>query len=553
MKKTFTINLNGIVFHIDEDAYQALQQYIADISLHLQGSADTDEIIADIEARIGELFTDMLAQAKQEVVNMRMINSVIATMGNPSDFGSADESTPKGAKQHRKRLYRDAEQQILGGVASGVAVYLGWDPTIVRLLLIVCAIIGWLVVFPIYICLWIIVPLAETAAQRLEMQGEDVTINAIKQEFEQTKNYVESDRFKSQVQTLGQRVGKVFKAIAKIIFALIAVLYGIIAVITIAILGIVLFALLFGFGAAAATIAPFEMIPLFNLPTGSTMVGIVLLILVIGIPIYSLLVALIRRKQNKKKFSATYHWVSTITWVVALLGLCYLSISFFLRNSWEGWQFNQSNIHQEELTEVPDLPPFHSIDVTGNIELTLVQNPNQLLSLASPDQYLGTVTTQVLDSVLYIKISNMSRYDEVKAYLSTAQLRSIKAAGSTKINTENTLRQPFLNIELVGASKADMQLQIDSAFHLKVAGASKVELSGSAHEAHLSAGGASKIDALKLTTNRSTIYSAGASKIDVWCEEELAIQAYGASKVTYKGNPNIVKRITVGASKIDRN
>ena len=84
MKKTCTINLNGRVFHIDEDAYQTLRQYLEDLGKHFT-PVERDEILKDIEARIAELLTEKLIN--RDVVEMQDVREVMDTLGQPSQFG----------------------------------------------------------------------------------------------------------------------------------------------------------------------------------------------------------------------------------------------------------------------------------------------------------------------------------------------------------------------------------------------------------------------------------------------------------------------------------
>ena len=191
MKKTLTINLNGIVFNIDEDAYQALKSYLNEIGAHFV-SEEEKEILKDIEARIAELFAEKL-QGNKGVIEIADVESVISVLGHPNQFESeATESeetnkTEEPKKGKHKRFYRDPENRILGGVAGGVAAYLDWDTTLVRILLVILVIIGFGWAIPIYLLVWLIAPEARTTAQRLEMQGKDVTVDAIKEQFDSAK------------------------------------------------------------------------------------------------------------------------------------------------------------------------------------------------------------------------------------------------------------------------------------------------------------------------------------------------------------------------------
>lgn len=200
MKKTIRINIGGFIYHIDEDAYQELDKYLKAIQRKFGNTEEGREIISDIEIRIAELFTEMTNQNKQ-VINIQDIHSIIDIMGTPEDFEDAvseeDETTQQKEnyerKPHSKRLkkiYRDLDNQVLGGVCSGLGNYLGIDPVILRIVFAVIMFFygtGAIV----YLILWIIIPPARSTAQKLEMKGINVNISniekTIREEFKNVK------------------------------------------------------------------------------------------------------------------------------------------------------------------------------------------------------------------------------------------------------------------------------------------------------------------------------------------------------------------------------
>ena len=143
MNKTVNINLAGIFFHIDEDAYLKLQRYLEAIKRSFTDSQGRSEIISDIEARIAELFSERIQNEKQ-VVGTTLVDEVISIMGQPEDYLVDDEifeDEPQAKKQRRttssgpsKKLYRDTDNSYVGGVASGLSHYLNLDMLWVRLL-----------------------------------------------------------------------------------------------------------------------------------------------------------------------------------------------------------------------------------------------------------------------------------------------------------------------------------------------------------------------------------------------------------------------------------
>lgn len=208
MKKTLTANINGTVFHVEEDAYDKLQRYLGTIRSQFSGTEGCDEIMADIEARIAELFQERL-DGHRQVVSLPDVDHVIGVMGQPEDYiGGEEEATGTssgqpnwtyaGGRRH-KRLMRDTDDRWVGGVLSGVAAYFGIDPLILRLVYIGLLLlgVGWL----IYLILWIVVPPAETAAEKLEMRGEPVNVENIKRMFEEG-----GERFKAGAERVASEV-----------------------------------------------------------------------------------------------------------------------------------------------------------------------------------------------------------------------------------------------------------------------------------------------------------------------------------------------------------
>jgi phage shock protein PspC (stress-responsive transcriptional regulator) len=185
MKKTLTISISGIVFHIEEDAYDKLHRYLDAISAHFKGFEGKEEVIADVEARIAEILQTKLSSSK-EVITIADIDEVIGIMGQPSDFGPEDEagktSQAPSYLAMPKRLFRDSERKVLGGVCSGLGAYFNMDPVWVRLIFIVSIAVSGFGLL-VYLILWIVVPEARTTAERLQMRGEPVTVSNIEKNF----------------------------------------------------------------------------------------------------------------------------------------------------------------------------------------------------------------------------------------------------------------------------------------------------------------------------------------------------------------------------------
>ena len=204
MKKTIRIHISGYIFNIDEDAYQILKIWLDSISQKYKDEEDGEEIFNDIEMRVAELFDEKVGN--EGVVTQKEVDDIITIMGRPEDF-EPEEDTPeqneptysKKKTRKQKRLYRDEDNQIIAGVCSGLGNYFGTDPVIFRLLFVAAVIVGGFGTI-LYIILWIAIPKAVTVSQKLEMQGEPVTVSniekAIKEEFESVKNNIFKKRKK---------------------------------------------------------------------------------------------------------------------------------------------------------------------------------------------------------------------------------------------------------------------------------------------------------------------------------------------------------------------
>ncbi len=184
MKKTFTVNISGIVFNIDEDAYSVLDDYLQSIKKHFAHSDGRDEIISDIENRIAEILTESITDTK-EVITIEDIEKVIKAIGLPDEFEIDEEqstsdrrSSNRGGKS-AKRLYRDPDNTMISGVCGGLGAYFHTDPVWFRLAFVILALAGVGTGIVIYIVLWAVIPLATSTAEKLEMRGEKVDLSNI--------------------------------------------------------------------------------------------------------------------------------------------------------------------------------------------------------------------------------------------------------------------------------------------------------------------------------------------------------------------------------------
>jgi phage shock protein PspC (stress-responsive transcriptional regulator) len=200
MKKTLTINLAGMVYHIDEDAFQKLKAYLDALHKKFRLEPDVKELIADIEARIAELLSERLGNRRQ-VVTLDDVQNVITILGDPEEISDEERTyaytRQESTRRTYRRMYRDPDHRIIGGVCSGLAAYWNMDPAIIRVVFVVLVLVGGSGLL-IYLILWLVMPEAQTTAQKLEMRGEAVTIDSMKdfirEEFENVKKNFKNNK-----------------------------------------------------------------------------------------------------------------------------------------------------------------------------------------------------------------------------------------------------------------------------------------------------------------------------------------------------------------------
>lgn len=362
MKKTLTVNLGGTVFHIDEDAYRLLDNYLCNLRLHFRKQEGAEEIVNDMETRISELFTEKLNEGLQ-VITIGEVEEIIARMGKPEDFDgdTAEESTSRpgatgagsrsGASSNfHHRLYRDADNKVLGGIASGISAYLDWDIMLVRVLFICLLFVPYCPMIILYIIAWIVIPEARTAAEKLSMRGEPITVENIGKTvtdgFEKVasgvNDYMDSGKPRTVLQKLGDALVQIAGFILKACLVVLAIICSpivFVLIIVFVVLVVVAVSLAIGGGAWLYHLLPMvDWTPLSTisplLTVGGSMAGIALL----AIPLLSIVYAVFRQMFNWSPMATGAKWTLVILWFVAL-------VVFLVNLSALSWQLPLYGIH----------------------------------------------------------------------------------------------------------------------------------------------------------------------------------------------------------------
>jgi phage shock protein PspC (stress-responsive transcriptional regulator) len=357
MNKTVNINLAGTSFHIDEDAFGKLSRYLDAIRRSLKSADGSEEIMQDIEARIGELFSEKI-ESPTQVVTIKTLDEVIAVMGQPEDYEVDDEIfedvPPSSSKSYtksrgnasHKQLFRDIDNKYISGVSSGLGHYVGVDAIWIRLLWVLLVVAGMGSPIVVYILLWILVPAALTTSDKLKMTGEPVNISNIERKFKEgfdnvadrVKN-VDYDKYGNKVKTGASSffdgLGNVILTLFKVFVKFIGVLIIIVSLSTI--IGLVVGFFTFGsidfWGNSEIT----EYIALVDTTNVPLWLIALLSLFAIGIPFFVLFVLGLKLLiSNLKSMSSTVKILLIVVWALSVIGLAVLGIKQATEQAYDG-------------------------------------------------------------------------------------------------------------------------------------------------------------------------------------------------------------------------
>lgn len=445
MKETRTINLNGIAFNIDYDAYQELRDYLHDIELRLPIDEKND-VMADLEARMAELFSKALFAKNIQVIDIAMVQSVQARIGAPSEFGENKRPKVKKTKSENSGCWR----------VFGITV------------MVLVAVMALPVLLPL-------------------------------------------------------------------LAGFVALIVG-----------------LFGASIGIIGAAPFMGIELFGGTTWMTALFIVCGLAAVVLPIVMIICSIVSYMRTRRGPKARFWWITLILWALSIVGTATMSVKAvqmglditpLINQMWDDDDDDTTMASEER-----EVPAFNAICVKGAAEVRLHTGAQQQLTVRSHN--LDKVTTEVRDSVLYVEMAQ-GRYMGMSLDVTVPELRSIRAAGACEVKSADVLTTRKLDIDCAGAAEMDLNINVQT-LNIEVNGGAELDLKGTANQADVTLNGAGEIDAADLVTQTMHINCAGASEAEINVQNELWAQATGASKIIYRGTPQLKQKMEIGGSKIVR-
>lgn len=313
MNKTIIININGTVFHIEEDAYEVLRTYMTEVKRHFAYSPDSDEIVTDIENRLAEMFNERLAIDHKQVIVLADVQAVTAIMGNVNDFNIDDEEE-ESLKSGRK-LFRDVDERILGGVCAGMAHYFNIEPKWMRLLAILFIFFGG-IGLPVYIILWIIMPAASTRADKMAMKGEPINLQNFKRNFDEEVEGLKGgfQRAHNEVRPAFYQIGKLIETLAKLFIKFIVSIVAFMGILGMIVLFIGLITFLGYWNSNQLNTFPFTVVN-----PGYKSILAVSAFIILFIPIAALVMFALRVLVKRIVISKTVYFTMLIIWIAGLV------------------------------------------------------------------------------------------------------------------------------------------------------------------------------------------------------------------------------------------
>ena len=373
MNTTVTIHLAHTLFHIDSDAFALLKNYLNKLEKSFAQTEGKQEILEDIEVRIAELFSQYTIR-EGYVISEKNVNDIIEILGSPEDI-SEEETQEESTKSYaQKKLYRDTDERIIGGVASGLGHYFGIDRVWIRLILIILVLSSIGGVVFVYILLWALIPEAKTTSEKLRMRGEPVNISniekKIKEGLDDVTQKVKSVDYSKVGDDLKKKSIKFSEMLERLILLLVSIASKIIGFFMILFSTIVLIGLLFSvaiFGFISSIEIPPEILFL-TMNTDLPLWAFSLLLLFgVGIPFTFIFVLGLRLLTSKRKLmnNSTKYTLGVI-WITSLI-----LISFTIAREFRSNAFT-ARTTQNELIDM-------NTKDTLRIRLNTVQYDNEIL------------------------------------------------------------------------------------------------------------------------------------------------------------------------------
>ncbi len=564
MQKNISITIGGVVFHIEEAAYALLQGYLDAIRERFGEDAEGEEIVADIENRIAERFLASSSGAanRERIIRAHDVEELIKAMGRPEDLGEAEDaahfgdsesshsSSAAGASRKGgsdRKFYRNPDDALIGGVASGLAAYFGIEPVVVRLLFLVTLFFGGFGVL-LYIILLVIVPEAKTPTEKLRMRGKAVTLDSVDRVIRESvatlkKHAPRHETMRSGVRSFAEGLRRVIMVVVRAIGAVIGFFVSAISFVALLAASFVLVVGLSG-----------SYVPYFDFPLPQAIgwplfaVLLVALYCILAIPfffIFRLGSSLLRRRLFLK---ARLGWPLLAIWFVALFafGTVALKIVPQYRNYLEAQPEYRLTTRDLMGTSTAAVATFDRVSVSDGIHVELSNGPARISAEGREADLAGITATVSPEGMLELhRTANrggrpcfLCGSHPVTVTVALPDLAAIDIQNGSSLNAD--VKEAPLQIGVRNGAFADVRFATSTKpLVLDIENGARLEIAGAAKEAVVTLRSGAWLEAGDLSLRSLVITAENGAGANVAVSEHLTANVRAASRVRYTGEPMV--------------
>jgi phage shock protein PspC (stress-responsive transcriptional regulator) len=569
MKKTITITIGNMLFNVEEDAYLALSGYLDSLKAKFAGYADGSEIVSDIENRIAEHFSKG-RDDQNKIVTLKDVDALIASMGTPEDFSeepqpktgegtqnstaetaqSGSSSSSTSETRGDRKLYRNPDDSLVAGVASGIAAYFGIETVIVRIIFLIF-IIAHGAGLGIYLILWMVMPEAKTATEKLQMKGAPITLESVDSLMRDTAESLKTKKdrrkiFRAPIDFMSKVFGLVFKKVIPFIRKMIGVIISAAA-------GFALFVLTFVSVVTLFNVhSSYVDFPLRDAISGSLLyVTLLAGFVAASVPLMFILSfgkTIVRgRSEGRGRWGLGLLGV----WFIALIALGVAATKIVPRYQ----DMLENNPNYRTVTQTFDAKDFSKIDVQNGIDVEIKEGSEFHVEADGRARDLARLAATSSDGTLLLARGQSGDHNicifciggSVHVRVTAPNYESIHLSNGSDLDAES-LTSKNLELDLQNGSQADIAMS-SSTDHLAVSlrNGSHVSVTGGGVNTDLKLQNGSSIDARMFITENMTINAQNASHADVNVLKKLDVHAANGSLILYTGSPEIVKDLHNGS------
>ncbi|MES2470838.1 MAG: DUF2807 domain-containing protein [Patescibacteria group bacterium] len=548
MKKALQITLSGSLFTIEEDAFERLRNYLDSIKAYFSKIPDSQDVVEDIEARISEQLLENI-QNHNNIVTINDVDNVMKSMGSIEEIsGSTPEDkkkqTPEESTSPRK-LYRNGDDAVIAGVASGMAAYFNLDPLIMRIIFIILALFtsgGFVIV---YIILALIIPKAVTAADKVKMRGGPVTLSSFKNTLEDQVDTMKANGadlvskgspIRTWLEKTFRFLGSIVRLIGRIALKVLGVLLTLIPV-------FICIGLIFAAINLIFTVqSPYVDFPITQvIPIGLYYLFVIIAFLAIFIPALFAASLGFSLLTGKRKMSGPTAMTLGGIWIVTIL----LAGTLALRYVPEIQQKVQALPEYRETSRTFDQKDFSKLDLHGVNKVTVVQSDTYMITAEGRQIDVDSSEFNVKDGILSVS----HRQNENVCFLcfgnrpleitiAMPTIESITASDVVSLSGKN-IQSEALAITIGDAASADLGLGIKN-LQVELKDIGRLTLHGTSTDLKLSQSDASRFDGHDYVVESAKVTTNGVSRTHIRASSSLEVTAIDASRVIYEGATPVI-------------